>query len=231
MRTAAQETSPHMALRDCSKEAVGKGQCIRFWWRGSSKQSNTCFTKVIWQSRGADVTMKGSNAFLDKRGCQDWDHEILYWKYLTSKDLFHQFPWTTECLTLHPKLPSGVVGQQLQQYRHMANALVVGGVQLLANALGKCQFVVDRQVPIGSWQRKIIYDYVVLEVSKGEGNGNPLQYSCQENPMNRGAWWAAVYEVTQSWTRSWWWTGRPGVLRFMGLQRVGHDWATELNWT
>ena len=30
---------------------------------------------------------------------------------------------------------------------------------------------------------------------------------------------------------SWWWTGRPGVLRFMGLQRIGHDWATELNWT
>ena len=29
---------------------------------------------------------------------------------------------------------------------------------------------------------------------------------------------------------SWWWTGRPGVLWFMGLQRVGHDWATELNW-
>ena len=30
---------------------------------------------------------------------------------------------------------------------------------------------------------------------------------------------------------SWWWTGRPGMLRFMGSQRVGHDWATELNWT
>ena len=29
---------------------------------------------------------------------------------------------------------------------------------------------------------------------------------------------------------SWWWIGRPGVLRFMGSQRVGHDWATELNW-
>ena len=29
---------------------------------------------------------------------------------------------------------------------------------------------------------------------------------------------------------SWWWTGRPGVLRFMGLQRVGHDWVTKLNW-
>ena len=32
-------------------------------------------------------------------------------------------------------------------------------------------------------------------------------------------------------SRSWWWTGRPGVLRYMGSQRVGHDLATELNWT
>ena len=31
--------------------------------------------------------------------------------------------------------------------------------------------------------------------------------------------------------RSWWWTGRPGMLRFMGSQRAGHDWATEVNWT
>ena len=30
---------------------------------------------------------------------------------------------------------------------------------------------------------------------------------------------------------SWWWTGRPGVLRFMGSQRIGHNWATELNWS
>ena len=30
---------------------------------------------------------------------------------------------------------------------------------------------------------------------------------------------------------SWWWTGRPGVLHFIGSQRIGHDWATELNWT
>ena len=35
----------------------------------------------------------------------------------------------------------------------------------------------------------------------GEGNGNPLQYSCLENPRDGGAWWAAVYGVTQSWTR------------------------------
>ena len=38
---------------------------------------------------------------------------------------------------------------------------------------------------------------------------------------------------TWVWVNSgnWWWTGRPGVLQFMGSQRVGHDWATELSWT
>ena len=35
----------------------------------------------------------------------------------------------------------------------------------------------------------------------GKGNGTPLQYSCLENPMDGGAWWAAIYGVTQSWTR------------------------------
>ena len=35
----------------------------------------------------------------------------------------------------------------------------------------------------------------------GEGNGNPLQYSCLENPMDRGAWWAVVHGVTESQTR------------------------------
>ena len=34
----------------------------------------------------------------------------------------------------------------------------------------------------------------------GEGSGNPLQYSCLKNPMDRGAWWATVHGVTKSWT-------------------------------
>ena len=145
----------------------------------------------------------------------------------------------------------------------------------------------------------------------GEGNGNPLQYSCLENPRDGGAWWAAVYGVAQSrtWLKrlsssssqtgsnkfleylarenreiwkyvakadnamrnnqsnlthfliSWkkypnliirplrqetekamaphsstlaWkipWAEEPGRLQSMGSWRVGHDWATELNWT
>ena len=42
--------------------------------------------------------------------------------------------------------------------------------------------------------------YVCVCLYMEEGNGNPLQYSCLENPMDRGAWWAAIYEVKQSQT-------------------------------
>ena len=44
--------------------------------------------------------------------------------------------------------------------------------------------------------------------------------------MASPTWWTWVWASSGSW----WWTGRPGVLQFMGSQRVGHDWATELNW-
>ena len=46
-------------------------------------------------------------------------------------------------------------------------------------------------------------------------------------------WMASPTQWTWVWVNSgsWWWTGRPGVLRFVGSQRVGHDWAIELNWT
>ena len=46
-------------------------------------------------------------------------------------------------------------------------------------------------------------------------------------------WMASLTRCTWVWVNSWswWWTGRPGVLWFMGSQRVGHDWATEPNWS
>ena len=88
----------------------------------------------------------------------------------------------------------------------------------------------------------------------GEGNGNPLQYSCLENPTDGGAWWAAVHEVAKSQTQLSDFTftfyfhasendmathssvlawripgmGEPGGLPSMGLHRVGHDWSNLL---
>ena len=85
----------------------------------------------------------------------------------------------------------------------------------------------------------------------GEGNGTPLQYSCLENPMDGGAWWAAVHGVAKSRTQLSDFTftfhfhalekemathssvlawripgsGEPGGLPSMGSHRVGHDWS------
>ena len=45
-------------------------------------------------------------------------------------------------------------------------------------------------------------DLCTINEESGEGNGNPLQYSCLENPMDGGAWWATlVHGVAKSWTR------------------------------
>ena len=85
----------------------------------------------------------------------------------------------------------------------------------------------------------------------GEGSGTPLQYSCLENPMDEGAWWAAVHGVAKSWARlsdftftfhfyalekemathssvlAWRipGTAEPGGLPSVGSHTVGHDWS------
>ena len=55
----------------------------------------------------------------------------------------------------------------------------------------------------------------------------------REGDRGWDSWMASLTQWTWVWVNSgsWWWTGRPGVLQVLGLQRVGHDWATELNWT
>ena len=91
--------------------------------------------------------------------------------------------------------------------------------------------------------------WMEIDIVIGEGNGTPLQYSCLENLMDEGAWWAAVHGVTKSWTQlsnftftfhfhalekemathssvlAWRipGTGEPGGLLSMGSHRVGPD--------
>ena len=94
-------------------------------------------------------------------------------------------------------------------------------------------------------------DLHLVALGPGEGNGTPLQYPCLENPMNGGAWKAAVHGVSegQTWLSEFTFTfhfhalekemathsgvlawripgmGHPGGLPSMGSQRVGHDWS------
>ena len=51
---------------------------------------------------------------------------------------------------------------------------------------------------------EIVFIQSILIPLIGEGNGSPLQCSCLENPVDRGAWWAAVHRVAQNWTRLKW---------------------------
>ena len=63
-------------------------------------------------------------------------------------------------------------------------------------------------------------------------NPNTLATSCEELTHWKRPWcWEGLGAGVWVKSGSWWWTGRPGVLRFTGSQRVRHDWATELNWT
>ena len=50
-----------------------------------------------------------------------------------------------------------------------------------------------------SWSRPLGFAKSLSQVRSGESHGNPLQYSCLENPVDRGAWWAAVQGVAKSW--------------------------------
>ena len=85
------------------------------------------------------------------------------------------------------------------------------------------------QCPMIKWNRimkKDIFNvYLRLWCWEGLGAGG------KGDDRGWDGWMASLTRWTWVWVNSgsWWWTGRPGVLRFMGSQRVGHDWATELN--
>ena len=109
------------------------------------------------------------------------------------------------------------------------------------------------------WTARISNQYILKEISPEyyskdwywSWNSKTLATWCEELTHLKGPWcwerlkageegdnrgWDGCMVSPTQWrwvwvnSGSWWWTGRPGVLQFMGLQRVGHDWATELNW-
>ena len=83
MRTAAGETAPQTALRDCSKEALREGQCIIFWWRRSSMHLSTHFTKGSLLVTRSWCHYEGIECFSRyevMQGLGSWNQ---FWKQLT----------------------------------------------------------------------------------------------------------------------------------------------------
>ena len=72
----------------------------------------------------------------------------------------------------------------------------------------------------------LFYLYIVLHVVR-EGDGTPLQYSCLENPMDRGAWWAAVHGVSKSRTRL---SDFPFTFHFHALEKEMATHSSVLAW-
>ena len=70
-------------------------------------------------------------------------------------------------------------------------------------------------------------------IGKDSDAGERLKAGREGDDRGWGGWMTSLTRWTWVWVNSgsWWWTERPGVLRFMWSQRVGHDWVTELNWT
>ena len=127
----------------------------------------------------------------------DFSHVYLQDKYLGVKTLYQRtgtFPILIDVAELYQCTPAFAVVESisLNPHRHSKTNILTytmgffpcgSEIKTSASNVGD-----PRSIP-GSGR------------SPGEGNGNPLQYSCLENPMDGGAWWATVHGVAKSWTR------------------------------
>ena len=88
-----------------------------------------------------------------------------------------------------------------------------------------CSLDVEAEIPVlATWCAKLTH-------LKRTSCWERLRAGGEENDRGWDGWMASLTQWTWVWvnSKSWWWTGRPGMLRFMWLQRVGQDWAAELN--
>ena len=92
--------------------------------------------------------------------------------------------------------------------------------------IGKCDAEAETPNTLATWCKELTHwkRPWCWERLKAGGEGDDRGWD---------GWMASPTQWTWVWAscRSWGWTGKPGVLQSMGSQRVGHDWATELNWT
>ena len=113
-----------------------------------------------------------------------------------SRILPWKIPWTEEPGKLQ-SMGSQRVGHNLatKQLQTMPFAAIQMDLKIITGFPGDA----NEKQPICQHRRHRRHSFILgLEKSPGGGHGNPLQYSCLENPMDRGAWWATVHEVAKS---------------------------------
>ena len=96
---------------------------------------------------------------------------------------------------------------------------------------------ISPEYSLEGWMLKLKLQYFGHLMRRTDSFEKSLMLGKIEGRRRRGwqrmRWLDVLTQRTWVWASSgsWWWTGRPGMLRFMGSQRVGHNWVTELNWT
>ena len=167
-------------------------------------------------------------------------------------------------MILQSRTPGRISGEHYNSKRYMHANICSSTIHnsqdieatLMSTEIWKDEVVVDIYSGIllshkKEWNNVIWKNMVGLEIVSGEGSGNPLHYFCLKNPMDEGAWWAAVHGVakgrprlsnftftfhfhalekemaTHSSVLAWRipGTGEPGGLPSLGSHRVGHDWS------
>ena len=176
--------------------AAGEGRKHLWrWWGGWESRSSEAEAPACWVCRGGAHTavvlkklvsgVLGSIPLLFLQGLQ----KIIY---SMNPFIFHSISFLTlspfTCLLLHKKhsIRSSWVSHLAPHSSTLAWKIPwmeePGGLQSMGS-------------------RRVGHDWATSLSRIGEGNGNPFWCSCLENPRDGGAWWAAVYGVSQSWTR------------------------------
>ena len=147
---------------------------------------------------------------------------------------------TRLALWVHSTQPS--LGASPWQGTWQGTSVGIAGALLGSQGPNKCQpFLQASRKGIGIQVREkdtkkllsILYRYICKHSLEKTLMLGKIEGRRRRGWRGRNGWMASLTQWMWVWvyTGSWWWTGRPGVLWFMGSQRVRHDWETELNWT
>ena len=136
-------------------------------------------------------------------------------------ELDHQEGWAPKnwcfwIVVLENTLESPLFNREIKPVNPKGNQswIFIGGLMLKL----ELQYFEQKCELLTHWKRPQCWERL-----KAGGEGDNREWDGWMASLTRWRWVSAS-------SRSWWWTGKPGVLQSIGLERVGHDWATEQKW-
>ena len=186
-------------------------RCVKVKWRHQCLKSKQTFFLSVSEIQNAGENVEKLELLYTSRGSMNWYNHFGKPAISPKADHTHTL-WSSHSTPRYKFNRNAYVW-----YSKWHISLCIAALFLMASKCkwSKCSATVEW---ISSSKRPWCWDRLGAG-GKGDDRG-------WDGWMASPTWWTWVWVDS----RSWWWTGRPGVQRFMGSQRVGHDWVTELNW-